>query len=175
MLTWYYTNCRSKFLTATNALSLGHSPSPSGTSSPVQILPSPTSATSISAPILAPTGIPASKIAFLKDGSPSPSDSTSASTTAPPITISGASIPSIAEKGPSLGMGSRTSSVNGWVNGDGSKAAMGGLIAGGRDPRGKARSRDYLKQLVLFQILDHIFFDVPFFRLLTFHFVYFPN
>lgn len=41
-------------------------------------------------------------------------------------------------------MGSRSASANGYSAVEGAK--LGGLGIGGRDPRGKARSRDYLKQ-----------------------------
>lgn len=138
-------DCRSKFLSTTNALNSlpGHTPSPSGTSSPVQI-PGPL-----------PTGIAPAKAAFLKDGSSESSPAvaaTSTSTSAPPITISAATpMPG--------GMQSRAQSslsVNGGAGTWGTTASgvgMGISGAGARDPRGKARSRDYLKQCVVLRLL----------------------
>ena len=114
----------------------GHTPSPSGTSSPVQI-PGPL-----------PAGIAPAKVAQLKEGESSPmATTTSTLGVAPPITISAAT--------PMPGTQSRAQSSLSVNGGTGTWGTTGGGVgmgisgAGARDPRGKARSRDYLKQYVV--------------------------
>lgn len=167
---------RSKFLSTTNALAAGHTPSPSGTSSPIQIAPS----------AAGPSGIPPGKAAQLlsnlnphkseKDTSTKDASSTAPTSLAPPESAAMApstSSPGIASGTPAVtvqaapGVQSRAGSslgLNGaTLNGIGggtwgtAGTTSGATLGVGRDPRGKARSRDYLKQCVCFRSSRHRF------------------
>ncbi|KAL8279921.1 hypothetical protein RQP46_007771 [Phenoliferia psychrophenolica] len=123
---------RSKFLSTTNALAsasaAGATPSASGTSSPVQTASAPAATTKLNVPTSA-------------DMAPS--------TSSPGITVSstpGQAQPTAAAGSAHVQQGSRASSSLG-INGTGSgTGTWGASAAAGRDPRGRARSRDYLKQ-----------------------------
>ncbi|BGP36019.1 1,2-dihydroxy-3-keto-5-methylthiopentene dioxygenase [Rhodotorula toruloides] len=144
---------RSKFLSTTNALA-GSSPSGSGTASPVPgAIPSLAKEATLGA-----SAIPPSKLAALqKEGgassAPTPGTPTSEAPKSAPIAASTSS------PGQSSGDAARLRSdsastgtgpaVNGFQTGtwSGAAAAATASTAGGlRDPRGKARSREYLKQ-----------------------------
>ncbi|GJN94572.1 hypothetical protein Rhopal_007655-T1 [Rhodotorula paludigena] len=144
---------RSKFLSTTNALA-GSSPSVSGTASPVPgaapTLPKDTS-------ILAHGGIPPGKLAALhKEAGGASTAPAAPSTPAPaeppksaPMTASTSSPGQAAGLTPAAA--AAAAPVNGFSSGTWSSAAPGSAAAGaatasGRDPRGKARSREYLKQ-----------------------------
>ncbi|BGP66592.1 1,2-dihydroxy-3-keto-5-methylthiopentene dioxygenase [Rhodotorula toruloides] len=144
---------RSKFLSTTNALA-GSSPSVSGTASPVPgAIPSLAKEATLGA-----SAIPPSKLAALqKEGgassAPTPGTPTSEAPKSAPMAASTSS------PGQSSGDAARLRSdsastgtgptVNGFQTGtwSGAAAAATASTAGGlRDPRGKARSREYLKQ-----------------------------
>ncbi|KAM0787281.1 hypothetical protein ACM66B_006514 [Microbotryomycetes sp. NB124-2] len=140
---------RSKFLSTKDALSsqATHSPSPSGTSSPVPLGPAAVAAASGVAPakaahILSTLHPPSSKDG--KDGTgtlvpPAATTAGESATMAASTSTSGAHAPAKP--------GANGPVVNGtWPNAAATTTATGGLLSSARDPRGKARSRDYLKQ-----------------------------
>uniref|UniRef100_A0A0K3CC80 FGENESH: predicted gene_4.145 protein n=1 Tax=Rhodotorula toruloides TaxID=5286 RepID=A0A0K3CC80_RHOTO len=142
---------RSKFLSTTNALA-GSSPSVSGTASPIPgATPLPKEAT------LGASAIPPSKLAALqKEGgassAPTPGTPTSEAPKSAPMAASTSS-PGRASDAARLRSDSASTGTGPTVNGfqtgtwSGAAAAATASTAGGlRDPRGKARSREYLKQ-----------------------------
>ncbi|BGP28192.1 striatin-related protein [Rhodotorula toruloides] len=144
---------RSKFLSTTNALA-GSSPSVSGTASPVPgATPSlPKEAT------LGASAIPPSKLAALqKEGgassAPNPGTPTSEAPKSSPMTASTSSPGQSSGDAARLRSDSASTGTGPTINGiqtgtwSGAAAAATASSAGGlRDPRGKARSREYLKQ-----------------------------
>ncbi|GAA5833434.1 hypothetical protein JCM11251_003494 [Rhodosporidiobolus azoricus] len=151
---------RSKFLSTTNALASGASLAPSGTASPVPGVPSAASGKDAT---LAATGgtsaIPPAKLAALQTeaggGIPSapgtPGEGpTSTKVGSLPMQSSTSSPGQAAAPLPKTeGGNAGKSETNGFQTGTwgGTMGGVGGVGSlGGRDPRGKARSREYLKQ-----------------------------
>ncbi|GAA6009855.1 hypothetical protein JCM10207_002134 [Rhodosporidiobolus poonsookiae] len=159
---------RSKFLSTTNALA-GQSPSVSGTASPIPGLASAPSGAKDATLASGPAGIPPAKLAALQKDAPAAPSSSSAPVTpaeapksAPMVTSTSspgqahASLPAPAPVGEKdkLAPGAAAAktdtlgapALNGYQTGTwgGTMGGPGGV--GARDPRGKARSREYLKQ-----------------------------
>ncbi|BGP52400.1 1,2-dihydroxy-3-keto-5-methylthiopentene dioxygenase [Rhodotorula kratochvilovae] len=130
---------RSKFLSTTNAL--GGTPSVSGTSSPI-----PGATPALAKEPLA-GAIPPHKLAALQKDAPAPdakSAPMAASASTPAPNAAASSVPAHA-RGDSLAVPAAT--PNGFSTGSWGGASAGGTAAAAaRDPRGKARSREYLKQ-----------------------------
>ncbi|KAK4048949.1 1,2-dihydroxy-3-keto-5-methylthiopentene dioxygenase [Microbotryomycetes sp. JL201] len=134
---------RSKFLSTKDALSSGatHSPSPSGTSSPVPLGPAAVAAASGVAPAKAAHIL--STLQATKDGKDGTAVPPTTSAPAESASMAASTSTSGTQRHPAAKPTANGPAVNGtWA----SMAPSGGLLSGARDPRGKARSRDYLKQ-----------------------------
>ncbi|GAA5873162.1 hypothetical protein JCM1840_005588 [Sporobolomyces johnsonii] len=145
---------RSKFLSTTNALA-GSTPSVSGTASPIPGAAPSLTATNTTTGKEGTTagGIPPGKLASLQKESITSGDAKS-SAMAPSSSSPGTGAPTVNIQPPTGGLAAHgrtdsSASLNGFATGTwGPGATLGGPGGGigGRDPRGKARSREYLKQ-----------------------------
>ncbi|GAA6043290.1 hypothetical protein JCM8097_003038 [Rhodosporidiobolus ruineniae] len=138
---------RSKFLSTTNALASNASPSASGTASPVPGLAKDATLGGTSGP----GGIPPAKLAALHKDASSSSLSAPVTPAEAPATAAKSAAMQASSSSPGQG-GAKTDTLNvpaganGFATGTWSAAAGGAAAAAARDPRGKARSREYLKQ-----------------------------